>query len=314
MNPHSSDEFREIAERFIILRCLVGSGVHGTAVEGQDDRDEMGICIEPPEYVVGLRRFEQYIYRTQPEGERSGPAISTSSSTRCANGCDSPWAATPRCCSRCSSPATTSSCATNWVTSSARVRRRHRQPGGRAALHRVPARPARPAARHPRRPAHEPPRARRAVRVRHQVRDAHGPAGSPGRGALETGRICLPIAEPWLTWLRDLRGASTRRRKRSRPRRARARLETPRASPLRAHPDMDAMTAGSSALTAGCGTRPNGLRGLKASPTFCSDAQTLSAADRGFVESFGRNVGPVWPGYGSRVSINADLAEVARIP
>lgn len=32
-----------------------------------------GVCIEPPEYVIGLQRFEQYIYRTQPEGVRSGP-------------------------------------------------------------------------------------------------------------------------------------------------------------------------------------------------------------------------------------------------
>ena len=47
--------------------------MHGTAVDGQDDRDEMGICIEPPEYVCGLEAFEQYIFRTQPEGHRSGP-------------------------------------------------------------------------------------------------------------------------------------------------------------------------------------------------------------------------------------------------
>lgn len=70
---HASDEYRAIAEAGTILRCQVGSGVHGTAIDGLDDRDEMGICIEPPEYVIGLRRFEQYIYRTQPEGARSGP-------------------------------------------------------------------------------------------------------------------------------------------------------------------------------------------------------------------------------------------------
>jgi uncharacterized protein len=72
-NPHSGEEERRIGLDGEILRCLVGSGVHGTAVDGQDDRDEMGICIEPPEYVIGLRRFEQYIYRDQPEGVRSGP-------------------------------------------------------------------------------------------------------------------------------------------------------------------------------------------------------------------------------------------------
>jgi uncharacterized protein len=70
---HAAGEYRLIAEAGTILRCQVGSGVHGTAIAGQDDRDEMGICIEPPEYVIGLKRFEQYIYRSQPEGVRSGP-------------------------------------------------------------------------------------------------------------------------------------------------------------------------------------------------------------------------------------------------
>ncbi|CAM3868255.1 DNA polymerase beta superfamily protein [Nocardiopsis gilva] len=70
---HSSPEFAALAERGTILRCQVGSGVHGITVASQDDRDEMGICVEPPEYVIGLREFEQYIYRSQPEGVRSGP-------------------------------------------------------------------------------------------------------------------------------------------------------------------------------------------------------------------------------------------------
>lgn len=55
-----------------IFRCQVGSGVHGVVISGHDDRDEMGICIEPPEFVIGLGKFEQYIYRTQDEGVRSG--------------------------------------------------------------------------------------------------------------------------------------------------------------------------------------------------------------------------------------------------
>jgi hypothetical protein len=70
---HGSDENRQIAEKGTILQCQVGSGVHGTAISGQDDRDEMGICIEPESHVIGLRTFEQYIYRSQPEGHRSGP-------------------------------------------------------------------------------------------------------------------------------------------------------------------------------------------------------------------------------------------------
>lgn len=87
-HPHASEEARAIAERGLILRVQVGSGVHGTSVKDQDDRDEMGICLEPPEFVTGLARvggtdaassvpFEQYQRHTvwdQPGGvaNRSG--------------------------------------------------------------------------------------------------------------------------------------------------------------------------------------------------------------------------------------------------
>jgi len=64
---------REVAERGLILRTTVGSVVHGLSNPGTDDRDEMGICVEPPEYLLGLRRFEHYVFRTQPEGAPSGP-------------------------------------------------------------------------------------------------------------------------------------------------------------------------------------------------------------------------------------------------
>lgn len=57
----------------IILQALVGSTIHGTAVAATDDRDEMGIAIEPATKVVGLQHFETMVYRTQPEGVRSGP-------------------------------------------------------------------------------------------------------------------------------------------------------------------------------------------------------------------------------------------------
>lgn len=56
-----------------IIRSVVGSTVHGTNVAAQDDRDEMAIAIEPIEYVVGLKHWETTVYRTQPEGVRSGP-------------------------------------------------------------------------------------------------------------------------------------------------------------------------------------------------------------------------------------------------
>jgi hypothetical protein len=41
------------------------------ALPGADDHDEMGVCIEPPEYVIGLRHFEQDVFRTKPQGVRS---------------------------------------------------------------------------------------------------------------------------------------------------------------------------------------------------------------------------------------------------
>lgn len=72
-NPHSTPAHRRVGLGGEILRVLVGSEVHGTSIDGQADRDEMGICIEPPEYVCGLASFEQYVFRTQPEGHRSGP-------------------------------------------------------------------------------------------------------------------------------------------------------------------------------------------------------------------------------------------------
>lgn len=68
-----------------ILRTRVGSTVHGLNLPEQDDEDQMGITIEPPEYIIGLsdvkqgiargplQGFSQYVYRSQPEGVRSGP-------------------------------------------------------------------------------------------------------------------------------------------------------------------------------------------------------------------------------------------------
>lgn len=53
-HPHASDEARRVAEDGLILRVQVGSGVHGTAIDGQDDRDELGICLEPARFVTGV--------------------------------------------------------------------------------------------------------------------------------------------------------------------------------------------------------------------------------------------------------------------
>ena len=55
-HPHAVEEARRIAEAGLILRVQVGSGVHGTSITGQDDRDEMGLCLEPRQFVTGLAR------------------------------------------------------------------------------------------------------------------------------------------------------------------------------------------------------------------------------------------------------------------
>jgi len=46
----------------------VGSTAYGTSVDGQGDRDEMGVFIEPPENVCGLKSIDSYVYRDKPDG------------------------------------------------------------------------------------------------------------------------------------------------------------------------------------------------------------------------------------------------------
>ena len=58
-----------IAEPNTILRGLVGSTVHGLVLSGTDDRDEMGVCVEPRRYVVGFGKFEHWVYRSAAERE-----------------------------------------------------------------------------------------------------------------------------------------------------------------------------------------------------------------------------------------------------
>jgi hypothetical protein len=68
--PDSSTQ--RVAASGMILRVMAGSAIHGTSIGGSD-RDEMGVCVEPPQTVVGLKRFEQYQFRSQPQGVVSGP-------------------------------------------------------------------------------------------------------------------------------------------------------------------------------------------------------------------------------------------------
>ncbi len=58
-----------IAESGLLIRCEVGSGVHGMAIAGTDDRDEMGICVEPWTTVIGSKTFGHYGFRTAEHGK-----------------------------------------------------------------------------------------------------------------------------------------------------------------------------------------------------------------------------------------------------
>jgi hypothetical protein len=53
------------------LRAIVGSTVHGLALDGTDDRDEMGVCLEPLRFAAGLASFETFTYRTAEERARA---------------------------------------------------------------------------------------------------------------------------------------------------------------------------------------------------------------------------------------------------
>lgn len=70
------DKFRQMAEETTILRVPAGSTLHGLHVPGTDDRDEVAICIENIDAVLGFSEFEQYIYRSaaEREGKHDAPS------------------------------------------------------------------------------------------------------------------------------------------------------------------------------------------------------------------------------------------------
>jgi hypothetical protein len=63
-----------LAHQNEILHTVVGSGVHGIAIKGTDDHDEMSVFIEPIGHVIGTEEPMNIVtYRTKPEGVRSEP-------------------------------------------------------------------------------------------------------------------------------------------------------------------------------------------------------------------------------------------------
>jgi predicted nucleotidyltransferase len=200
---HDNPEFAAIAERGTILRCQVGSGLHGTAVDGQDDRDEMGLCVEPGEYVAGLRRFEQYIFRTQPEGVRSGPGDLDLIVYSLRKWMSLALTGNPTILLPLFVPDTE----IVRITELGHELRAHadrivsRQAGLRFAGYlRTQRKRMLDGALRVNRPELIEKYGFDTKYAMHMVR-----LGVQGVELLETGRMTLPIAEPWLSWLRDLR-------------------------------------------------------------------------------------------------------------
>lgn len=50
-----------------------GSGLHGAKLEGTDDHDIYGVFIEPPEKLLGLDRYEHFVWSTSAQTVRNGP-------------------------------------------------------------------------------------------------------------------------------------------------------------------------------------------------------------------------------------------------
>jgi uncharacterized protein len=63
-----TNERQQMVQECTILRGLVGSTIDGTNIgDGTEDRDEMGVCVEPLRFIAGFEPFEQHIYRTAIE-------------------------------------------------------------------------------------------------------------------------------------------------------------------------------------------------------------------------------------------------------
>ena len=55
-----------------ILECIVGSTLHGTAVDdGLEDFDMMAVVVERPKQMLGFSTVDTWVHRTKPDGVRS---------------------------------------------------------------------------------------------------------------------------------------------------------------------------------------------------------------------------------------------------
>lgn len=66
---------KEMAEKNLIFKAIVGSKLYGT-LGPNSDTDYMGCCLPNIEYVCGIKRFEQYESKTNPADSRTPNAKS----------------------------------------------------------------------------------------------------------------------------------------------------------------------------------------------------------------------------------------------
>ncbi len=55
----------------VIHLFVGGSQLHGAKVTGYDDLDIYGVYIEPPEYILGLKNLEHFVWTSGAEGEKN---------------------------------------------------------------------------------------------------------------------------------------------------------------------------------------------------------------------------------------------------
>lgn len=71
--PHLQSPGEPPLYRGEFIRVIIGSTIHGLSIPGTDDLDLMGVCVESAVESIGLSKpFEQHVFRTQPEGLPSG--------------------------------------------------------------------------------------------------------------------------------------------------------------------------------------------------------------------------------------------------
>jgi predicted nucleotidyltransferase len=63
----NDSKWKKLAEDNTILRCVVGSTAYGLNLTESGDRDEVGVCLEPLEALLGFHEFEQFEFRTATE-------------------------------------------------------------------------------------------------------------------------------------------------------------------------------------------------------------------------------------------------------